>query len=416
MTRPGSAIPPPRSARRWARPVALLIVAIATAEILSALLIAVANRVLVSPIERTRTFYARQQDAVTRFLAGERDIWIFDSTLGWRTTASLRLGQRGSYPEAPRPGLIRVMAFGNSFVRGADVSPAEAWLSQLERRFPALEVLNYGVAAFGTDQSLLQYRSEGRDRHGRIVLIGIAPDNLRRAVNVYRRFLSNGPPLTKPRFVFDAQGRLVLRPNPLHALVDMRRLADTPQVVREFGRWDQWYDPMIFEDPLYDWSATIRLLTAFVGRIRMAVSSDRLERHGVVNPESAAYRLEEAIVEQFVAEVRRDGGIPVIVILPDRKSVGREIAGKPGMLAPLEDDLRDEGAKVLDLTDVLVPAAKELGSKGVFTAGLHYTPAAGARIADWLGPKLLEFARQGGADIDRQSSRETRGRRVSASR
>jgi hypothetical protein len=399
---PRPADPPRRSARLWVRPVASLIVAIGALEIVSALLIAMANRVLVSPIQRTRTFYARQQDAVARFLAGDRDIWIFDSTLGWRTTGSLRLGERPSYPEAPPPGLIRVTAFGNSFVRGAEVSPGDSWLSQLERRFPTLEVLNYGVAAFGTDQSLLQYRTEGRDRHGRIVLIGLAPDNLRRAVNVYRRFLSDGPPLTKPRFVFDAEGRLVLRPNPLHGLDDMRRLADTPQVVRKFGRWDQWYDPMRFEDPLYDWSATIRLFTAFVGRIRMAVSSDRLERHGVANPGSAAYRLEHAIVREFMAEVRRDEGIPVIVILPDRKSVGREIGHKPGTLKPLVDDLRKEGAEVLDLTDVLIPAAKALGAEGVFTAGLHYTPAASTRIADWLGPKLLELARRAGTNVNRK--------------
>jgi hypothetical protein len=392
---PGSAAPPGRARPRWVRPVVSVIAAVVVVEILSALLIAVANRVLVSPIQRTSTFYARQQAAVTRFLAGDRDIWIFDSTLGWRTTGSLRLGERPSYPETPPADLIRVTAFGNSFVRGAEVSPAESWLSQLESRFPALEVLNYGVAAFGTDQSLLQYRSEGRARHGRIVLIGLAPDNLRRAVNVYRRFLSDGPPLTKPRFVFNADGRLDLRPNPLRGLDDIRELAEAPQVVREFGRWDQWYDRMMFENPLHDWSATIRLFTAFAGRIRRAVSPDRLERHGVANQVSTAYQLEHAIIREFMAEVRRDGGIPVIVILPDRRAVGREIAGKRGMLAPLVDDLAKEGAEVLDLTEVLVPASKELGSEGVFTAGLHYTPAAGARIADWLGPKLLMLAQRG---------------------
>ncbi|MCC7133492.1 MAG: hypothetical protein IT352_12620 [Gemmatimonadales bacterium] len=379
-----------RPAGRWLRRLGIVVLVLAAVEVVAAGLIIAANRVLVKPIERTASFYRGQQAAARRFIGGNRDIWAFDGTLGWTTVGAERLGGRQTYPLDPPTEVVRVSAFGNSFVRGADLPAEQSWLSQLESRFPRLEVMNFGIAAYGTDQSYLQYLNEARARRSHVVIIGLAPDNLRRIVNVYRRFLSAaGPPLTKPRYLVDARGGLTLLPNPLPRQEDLEQLVSNPKIVTGFGRHDYWYEPLVFANPLYDWSAAVRLGTAFVTRIQTAFDRNRLDRKGMVNPGADAFRLELALVGQFAETARADGGLPVVVTLPDRRSIDRELAGKRGWLAPLVDSLRAAGHDVLDLTVPLVEATRAMGADSVFTPGLHYTFAAGTRIADWLGPQLL---------------------------
>lgn len=368
-----------------------MLLALAGVELASYLLIALANPFLVSPILRRATLYRDQTDAITRFLAGDRDIWIFDSTLGWSTTPSRRLGNRASYPETPPPGVVRVAAFGNSFLRGADVAPGSAWLGQMEDSFPNLEVLNFGVAAYGNDQSYLQYLRDGRPRHAGIVLIGVAPDNLRRNVNVYRRFLTtHGPPLTKPRFLLDSAGALALVPNPLRRDEDLRRYLEHPDGVAEWGRHDQFYEPLVYENGLYDWSAAVRLTLSGWVRIRNAVSRESIERGGVVNTSAGAYRLALALLRRFVAQVKEDGAVPIVLIMPDLASLQRAQRGRRGTLGPLADALRADSVEVLDLTEPLLAEAGEGGDvRTLLTPGLHYSVPASTRIALWLGPRLV---------------------------
>jgi hypothetical protein len=95
----------------------------------------------------------------------------FDRELGWRPLPHVRkigavwgvsrpastnsYGWRDSehtYEKAP--GVRRVVAIGDSFTFGTDVDDGERFSDLLDRRFSHLEVINLGVAGYGTDQEL----------------------------------------------------------------------------------------------------------------------------------------------------------------------------------------------------------------------------------------------------------------------
>lgn len=364
---------------------------------------------LVDPVRRTRTLYANQSAAIRRFLAGDRGIWAFDSVLGWRwpshyrdaqvETNSFGLLSRREYDSVPPPGVVRVSAFGNSFVVGADVPLQDAWLAQLGQAFPRIETINYGVAAYGTDQSLLQYLVEGRRLRPTVVLIGLAADNLRRNPSVYRRFLTpQGAPLTKPRFLIDTTDRLTLVPNPLRRPEDLQRYLDDPAAATELGRHDQWYEPAVYENPVYDWSATVRLATAVWIRLRRRFfDRDALYRGATLNPASSGFRLELALLRSFVDSVRGDGAVPLVMVLPSVFSYRRSLRGEPAELAPLVDTLRARGIDVVDVTDALLADPARADPARLYMPGLHFTPYAGGVIARWLGPQILRRVPAAGA-------------------
>ena len=368
-----------------------LALGVAGIEILAHGVILALNPALVEPIRRTRAFYRDQTAALNRFLDEDRRGWSIDTLLGWQYREDRHLGPRASYAPVAAAGRVRVGAFGNSFMRGADVAAAESWLEQVETRFPALETLNFGAAGYGNDQSLLRYRREGRGYHPSIVLIGLAPDNFRRNVNVYRRFLTpQGPPLSKPVYVVDARDSLTLIPNPLRTEADLVRLRDDPQSARAMGRFDGWYEPLVFENPLHDWSATVRLAVATWTRARRTWDPEHaIQRGGRYLPQSRAYRVTRALVLEFAATVRADSARPVIIILPDQWMIGDLRRGRAHPFAALRADFERAGIVVLDLSDALVEAGP---IDSLFTQGLHYTPAGSTVIADWIAPRLLQLA------------------------
>ncbi len=120
-------------------------------------------------------------------------IWQYDATLGWAhvpgavgtmvtpefrvemaiNTAGLRDRE---IPRERPPGGWRLVALGDSFVEGWGVALEASVSKQLEQRLQAMagtavEVINMGVAGYGTDQELLFYERAGRDYHPDDVLL-----------------------------------------------------------------------------------------------------------------------------------------------------------------------------------------------------------------------------------------------------
>ena len=120
-------------------------------------------------------------EGATRVYAGltnqERGM-TFDAELGWRplprvtkagaiwgvsrpaTTNSLGWRDREHRYEKP-PGVRRAVAIGDSFTFGMDVDDGERFTDELPRRIDRLEVVNLGVAGYGTDQELRLLETEG---------------------------------------------------------------------------------------------------------------------------------------------------------------------------------------------------------------------------------------------------------------
>ena len=351
---------------------------------------------LSEPIRRTPAIFRDQSERIRRWLEADSSTLfvIFDSSLGWRQRPGYRSalytvgpqGLRGSrvYGAVPARGVLRVDAFGDSFVFGSEVGDTAAWPAIIEKTFPGIEVPNYGVGGYGLDQTFLSLAAHGRDLHPKVVVVGYVPDDLRRAVNVYRRFLSTSePPLVKPRFVLGDSESLTLVPAPLKNAQDYRRVLDHPRDALALGRLDYWYSPLIYQNPLYDYSAAVRLVTTLWVRISRQHFGDRLYIGAYANPRAEAFRLQVALFDHAADSIRAMGAQPLFVFFPDREQMTRIIGGGRPSYQPLLDTLRAHGLNPLDAAAAFAKSpAADLG-RWFMTA--HYSPEGNRLVALWLG-------------------------------
>ncbi len=322
-----------------------------------------------------------------------------DSLLGWRYRAGYastetRMNRDGlrsarEYAATRRPGVLRVAAYGDSYVYGTEVPLPATWSSVLEARDSTIEVLNYGVGGYGTDQAYLRYLRDGATHAPDIVLIGFAPVDLARAVNVYRRFLDPGElPLAKPRFVLGPDTTLRLLPHPLPTRAAWEDLRRDPRRVRALGVHDAWYEAWRYESPVAGRSATWRAAVAVGARAwRRWCWQDRLLAAGVFRTESDAFAVQRRIMRVFADSVRARGARPLIVLFPDAGSIASARRGGPAVYAPLRDLLRDADAvEVIDLLDAFVAAPGPIQQH--FAPGGHYSAHGNALVAAWLHREL----------------------------
>jgi hypothetical protein len=370
--------------RSWFLAALALLLILLTTEAIGRVGLLVVPSVIGMPSRPVSAILREQTERIGRLLAGDslrRE--EIDPELGWRyrpryAHGADRINEQGTrnlrvYATVPPPGAIRVAVFGDSFVYGNEVGTAEAWPTRLEVIDPRLEVPNYGVGGYGDDQALLRYRRDGSTLHPQIVVLGFTPDDLRRVVNVYRRFIDDREwPLAKPRFVLDDRGGLQLVPSPMPSAADYERLRDQPMLVRGLGRHDAWYAPEIYENPLFDWSGAVRLLAVIAVRLRERFEGqNRLLAGGVFNTEAEAFRIQEAIFRQFATDVSRNGARPLIVFLPDAGSLAQARAGRATLYAPLLVALRRAGIDYVDMARAFVAVPDHAAMATFFMPGGH---------------------------------------------
>lgn len=370
--------------------------AILFVELLSYLAIVVSRSVLDEEIRTTRDIFREQTARIELLLVADSNrLLILDSVLGWRYRSGHNdsingtgvWGYRGtrSYGEQPARGVTRVAAFGNSFVYCNEVSNAQSWGAQLERAVPSLEVLNYGVGGYGLDQAYLRFLAEGNGHNSHVAVLGFAPDDLGRLVNVYRRFRSNREqPLFKPRFRVGRGGTLELLATPVPHRDGYERLLANPDAVLDYGSDDQWFEPAIYHNPAYDYSAAVRLAAHLWIRVRRrAFDPDRLVHGSVFDSTAIAFRIQVRIFAMFADTARARGLRPVILFLPDRYIINQMIAGERVLYAPMRDALTAAGLTHVDALDAFraYPAAD---ANSWFMPGGHYSVAGNAIVARWL--------------------------------
>ena len=384
-----------RAVFRWLSPVVAAAISLELASLMGLWL---SPRLLGHEFRTSRAILEEQSESIGRLWSpGSRE--VVDSLLGWRYAANPSpeqgINEQGVrslrvYDSVPPEGVIRVAAFGDSFVFGNEVAAAETWTRRLEIRFPGLEVLNYGVGGYGTDQAFLRYLREGDDLAPEHLLIGFAPVDFLRIENRYRRFLADREiPLGKPRFVLDASGALELLPNPLPDYAAYQQLLDDPRSVLAIGEQDRWYRPWVYEMKGHDRLATLRLGAGLFRRIeRRFWDPDRLLEDDVFNVASSAFALQAAVLATFADSARSHGRTSTIVVLPDEDAVGRMRAGLPPNYQPLLDWLTAQDIPWIDIGEGLMDAGPE---ESLWAPGGHYSPAGNDRVAAYLGPLLLDL-------------------------
>ena len=154
-----------------------------------------------------------------------------DPALGWSRDDDRARDKSGSLiiPEYPDPERHSpcVSLYGDSFVSAPNVNHKDSWANVLSGLLHC-RVANYGVAGYGTDQSLLRYVANGSDESP-IVILCHESDDVIRNVNRYRNFISpqHDVPLFKPRFVAN-NGHLQLVPVPEWSAQQYRRFLQDP--------------------------------------------------------------------------------------------------------------------------------------------------------------------------------------------
>jgi len=339
-----------------------------------------------------------------------------DPELGWITIpgatsdsgAITASGIRATreYAAAPPPGVVRIAAFGDSFVHGDEVTTGETWAAALERALPGVEVLNYGVAGYGLDQALLRYECCGARLSPHVVLFGVITDDVRRGVSVFRPFLApaTGHVLTKPRFRLDAAGTLELLPNPLPDVAAYRAfLADPTPKLYDIVRHDHYAPPVSEAGPL-DALASVRLVKLLVATARRSADDETFDRHGERNVDAEPSRIALAVIRRFVERARASRAEPLVVLFPDRSELDARRDGRAIAYRPLRDRLVGEGIPVVDALDGIDALAPGWTTEEILRR-VHYSPYGNELVAGVLAGELARRKLVAAASADAKSGR-----------
>lgn len=292
--------------------------------------------------------------------------WQDDKRFGWFHTPGAEgayfnpPGEYNAYAKVNSAGLIdkeyslekpedvyRILVLGDSFAEGLRVPMDAAFHSILEKNLNTagkrVEVINAGVAGWGTDQELLFYQEIGRKYHPDMVLLAFFPGNdiMNNAITLESK---NFGSVRKPYFLL-ADGQLVLHNQPVGSETGAEAESDDdvpkPQLIPR-------HPPLAFLLPILQHSAFYRY---FVPRLRVIAPGFalKLAQWGLIKPGSETrnaeqgpeyipiaygvyktpldppwlegWHITEALLARLKKEVEADGGEFRVVVLPDQKQV-----------------------------------------------------------------------------------------------
>ena len=341
-------------------------------------------------------------------------LWQYDAQLGWRHIpgasgrmvgpeydVEVRINADGlrarDYAREKESGVWRLLTCGDSFVEGWGVEAEQSVSAQLEQRLHsptpggAVEVINFGVAGYGTDQELLFFEELGRQyQPDQVVVFFYANDPINNAnkkgIGAERGY--------KPYFRVDRQGQLRLRGVP----------------VEEHPFWDPEFQE---SRPLY-WRLGKYLFEhshffALAANTLNPPELDAGERErfyralygaGDDPPAAERWRLTGLILQAFKASAAQASAelvlvyVPAIVQLEDDDWRGkREIFGITGefdLAKPNRELARLAAQHDIPLLDLSDGFKRGGGDQRLYFRESHWTPAGHALAARLVGDFLLE--------------------------
>ena len=334
--------------------------------------------------------------------AGAGDSIHFDAELGWtwtrpgaeRTSAAPEKNPEAGSADLPRAtldretrgpghyaaekaaGVLRVACFGDSFTFCSDVGDEEAWPRLVETSRPNLEVANFGVPAYGTDQALLRFRRFARDLSADVVLLGVMLENIGRNVNRYRPlwYPTDFGCLAKPRFVLEGGGlHLVLLPYATER--ELVEAIAAGRVLSDLAEHEHWRDV----------PALGPLRASMLARIAggWLAYRDRDPQRLWRDPAGEGARVTIAIAEAFHREAIAAGArLAPVLILPGWPDVQELSAGRRFWKWAV-DELEQDGVPVIEPSDALLASGIPLRSsdgKGTLYGGGGHLAVDGNRI------------------------------------
>lgn len=304
--------------------------------------------------------------------------WTIQSNVDGDVYSSNSIGIRGNREYAvEKPDGIshRIAAFGDSFTHGDDVADEYTWQHFMEQKNPRLEVMNFGVGGYGTDQAWLRYQQKGKRYNPDIVLIGFMVENINRNVNAFVPFYRRkSSPVSKPRFSLNDKDELVLHGNMLKTRNDYVELRDNQrEMLRRLGRHDFYYQRLFLSD--FDFKPVKLAYYVYVN----VTSPWVLDHNRQYNPRSESFRVTLRIMEEFYEEAEAAGASAWIVVFPEMDDVMRARRGQVKRHQPLLDALADENLRFIDIVDGF--ERRNMLSLGTLFDG-HYTETGNELVAE----------------------------------
>lgn len=348
----------------------------------------------------------------------------YDPTLGW-TVGKSRRSKDGLYASSkeglrsqlggeqllqspavsvtglsPKPTTIALA--GDSFTFGVGVAFQESWGYLLGVQMgPDFNVLNYGVAAYSVNQSRLRYQQDVRQIHPHIVILSVISHDFLRDTFVYN-FLAFPDTVTYPY----ARPRPILRNGELGVL---NIPLITPKII--FATSEVQQLPHLTHDPNWNWMEWERspwqlLQRSFLFRhLTSSLSGLSISQQQAFHQE--AQELGVAVLKSFVAGVRADGAIPVLVYFPDMWEMDATLRPPPTNHVGLAPKiLQAAGLRYIDTTPCINPVPPS--SRYLPHNSGHFTVESNAAIAGCL-PDLI---RRQLADEDRTATSQARELRI----
>ncbi len=355
-------------------------------------------------------------DTGTGLPGGNGKLRMFHPVLGWdyppgasysdRQGTKYHHGVRGERRTCTFFPTDLVATYGDSFTYCADVEDCQTWQTFLGETIGA-NVLNFGVAGYGTDQAFLKYELNEAGIAAPIAILGILPDDVNRVVNVWRTFYAWDDPLalTKPCYV-NRGNSVELLPNPLTVPEDVKKLHD-PVFVGSLGQDDYWFRQNTNRPALgfpYLWSLICRRTQVWEHIVFRTGVSSKHPRHKYypdnLLEEDEPLRIMCHIVDRFVQTARSRNQTPVTVIMAHKDLVAELRKHKVSRVRRLAAFLKERGYLFLDLIEAV--AASNANEKQLNTWFRHHATAEGNRviagiIADYLEKERLiqTLSRQG---------------------
>ncbi|MHC5064983.1 MAG: hypothetical protein ACYTG5_13535 [Planctomycetota bacterium] len=342
--------------------------------------------------------FTRRSQAWTDGKSGE-GYATFSANLGWtllpsrqsddgreHSNALAARGPREYAIEAPE-GITRILTFGDSFTYCYLAADHETWQFQAEASDAQLEVINFGVPSYGTDQALLRFRELGRGLAARVIVMGLMLENIGRNVNRYRPiyFGQSGTLGCKPRFVLEGED-LRLLPLPYANEGEALAAIGDGSILEDLGEHEYWRDrPWV---PFGKTFASLRLVAGFFAYLQRRPSALWQAR------QEEPYRVTLALLESFAREAKAAGATHApILIFPTENDLNDLLDGGPAYWQPMIQDLEAREVDTIDVSSALVEACLKTneGSGAVFSGG-HLNARGNSVVArelrNWLSSRL----------------------------
>ena len=259
----------------------------------------------------------------------------YSNSAGVRTSSS-----RQETSQNPRPDILRIAIFGDSFTHGDDVPYEESWGAVIEKTMNSngrqVEVINLGGQGYAIDQAFLRWRKQGKPLQPHIVLFGFQNSNVKRTMNLIRMLYSPGTGIifSKPRFL--------LKNEQLH-LINIPTV--TPEnlipLFKDFQNWafkdhEFFYQEANYHNhPVY----TSRLASFIITGLTVKFSHRR-KGYDFFSRDSMSRKIVWRIIEEFKREVEAEGGKFMIVHLPTKKPIKRLQDGRQLKYQDLLEELQ----------------------------------------------------------------------------